>query len=113
MNDKARRKELLAQYKQTRPEAGVYRIINTRNNKALLGSTPSLANIRSKLEFAKSTGTTGVMDRRLSNDIREFGIDAFELEVLEVLETKPEMTPAQILADVATLEALWREKLGE
>jgi hypothetical protein len=33
------------------------------------------------------------------------------LEVLEVLETKPEMTPAEIRDDLATLEALWREKL--
>lgn len=38
MNDKARRKELLAQYKQTHPEAGVYRIINGENGKVLLGS---------------------------------------------------------------------------
>ncbi len=40
MSDKARRKELMAQYKQTQPEAGVYRIINNKNNKVLLGSTP-------------------------------------------------------------------------
>ncbi len=53
----------------------------------------------------------GVMNQRLSKDIRQYGIDAFSLEVLEVLETKPEMTPAEILEDLATLEELWREKL--
>ena len=51
------------------------------------------------------------MNQRLSKDIRQYGIDAFSLEVLEVLETKPEMTPAEILEDLATLEELWREKL--
>jgi len=111
MNEQARRKELRAQYKQTHPEAGVYRILNSRNNKALLGSTPNLASIRNRLEFAKSTNMPGALDLRLSKDIRQFGIDAFSLEVLEVLETRPEMTQAEIREDLATLEELWREKL--
>lgn len=53
----------------------------------------------------------GVLDHRLSKDIRQFGIDAFSLEVLEVLETRPERTQAEIQDDLATLEELWREKL--
>jgi len=110
VSEQARRKELLARYRQTRPEAGVYRIFNNRNNKTLLGSTPNLRSIRSKLEFARSTNLPGVLDWQLSKDIREFGIDAFSLEVLEVLETKPETTPAEILEDLATLEELWRER---
>ena len=36
---------------------------------------------------------------------------AFALDVLEVLEVRPELTPAEIRADLATLEELWREKL--
>jgi hypothetical protein len=111
MDEKARRRELLAQYKQTHPEAGVYRIVNIRNNKALLGSTPNLASIRNKLAFAQSTNTPGALDHRLSKDIRQFGLDAFALEVLDVLETTPEMTAAAIRQELATLEALWREKL--
>ena len=112
MSEQARRKDLVAQYKQTQPEAGVYRIVNSRNNKTLLGSTPNLASIRNRLEFAKSTNSPGSLDHRLRKDIREFGVDAFSLEVLEVLETKPKMTPAEIRDDLATLEALWREKLN-
>jgi hypothetical protein len=111
MDNKARRKELLKQYKQTRPEAGVYRIVNRQNGRALLGSTPNLPSLRAKLEFAQTTNTASVLDRRLEEDIRRFGVDAFSLEVLEVLETTPAMTAAQILEDLAVLEALWREKL--
>ena len=110
MTDKARRKELRTQYRQTHPEAGVYRIVNRQTNKALLGSSPNLASVRNKLEFAKSTNTPSALDQRLGADIRRYGLDAFALEVLEVLETKPEMTPADIVADLATLEALWREQ---
>lgn len=89
----------------------MYRIINNQNNKALLGSTSNLASIRNKLEFAKSTNSPGALDHRLREDIRQFGIDAFSLEVLEVLDSKPEMTTAEIREDLATLEDLWREKL--
>jgi hypothetical protein len=111
MSEQNRRKELVRQYQETKPEAGVYRIVNSHNNKSLIGSTTNLQNIRNKLAFARSTNLLGALDLRLNRDIREFGIDAFSLEVLEVLDITPEMTPAQIRRDLDTLEALWREKL--
>ena len=37
-------------------------------------------------------------------------MEAFALEVLEVLDVKPEMTPEQIREDLEALEALWRER---
>lgn len=92
------------------PEAAVYRLVNTRTGKALLGSTTNLSSLRNKLSFARSTKSAGVLDQRLRHDLHEYGIDAFALEVLEPLATLPEMTDAEILADLATLEALWREK---
>jgi len=111
MTDRERRRELRAQYRQTLPEAGVYLVRNTRNGKALLGSTPNLASIRNKLEFARSTDMPGALDHRLRDDICRFGLDAFTLEVVEVLDARPGMTPAEIQDDLATLEGLWREKL--
>jgi len=111
MTDRERRRELRAQYRQTLPEAGVYLVRNTRNGKALLGSTPNLASIRNKLEFARSTDMPGALDHRHRDDIRRFGLDAFTLEVVEVLDARPGMTPAEIQDDLATLEGLWREKL--
>ena len=111
MDQKARRKQLTSEYKQARPEAGVYRIVNSGNGKVLLGSSPNLPSVRSKMEFGKSTGSPGVFGYTIAPDIRRFGIDAFSLEILEVLEVRPEMTQAEILADLKTLEELWREKI--
>lgn len=110
MSDRARRKELQAQYRQTHPEAGVYRIVNTRTGQALLGSSPNLPSVSAKLEFSRMTGTSGALDRRLRADVAQFGLEAFELEVLETLETRPEMTSAEIQRDLVALEELWREK---
>jgi hypothetical protein len=110
MSDRERRRELRTQYKQTHPEAGVYRIVNSVNGKALLGAAPNLASVRNKMAFAKSTNMPGALDHRLRNDINAFGIDAFSLEILEVLEIEPAMTAAEIRRDLTTLEALWREQ---
>jgi hypothetical protein len=111
MDQRSRRKQLVSEYRQSGPEAGVYRIVNIITGKMLLGSTPNLGSMRGKLEFSHKTGTVSALDRRLKQDLEAFGVDAFTLEVLEVLETGPEMTPAAIREDLATLEALWREKL--
>ena len=136
MTEQSRRKELLAQYKQARPDAGVYRIVNTQNGKFLLSSASNLSSMSGKLEFAKTIDSSNVVDQRpstdasdlatwtwlggrrggkdrerqLSQDIREYGIGAFSFEVLEVLETRPEMPQADILRDLSVLEDLWREK---
>ncbi|MFN0072077.1 MAG: GIY-YIG nuclease family protein [Chloroflexota bacterium] len=110
MTDSARRKELTGEFKQTRPEAGVYRLVNTRNQRVLLGSTPNLVSIRNKLRFARATNMPTIIDYKLKDDVVEFGIKAFSLEVLEVLAVKPEATSEQVLQDLAVMEALWREK---
>ncbi len=135
MTDYAHRKELVAQYKQARPRAGVYRIVNRLNQRALLGSSTNLPSVQSKLEFAKSVHAVGASSQqagdgiqqlgtwlrgdrgsmasaqRLSDDIRQFGIDAFSMEVLEMLEVAADMTAEQVREDLAALEDLWREQL--
>ncbi|HET7034325.1 MAG TPA: GIY-YIG nuclease family protein [Thermomicrobiaceae bacterium] len=103
--DRERRKALRRQYDQTQRAAGVHRLLNTGSGKALLGSSPNLASVRAKLEFARQTNSASALDYRLKQDAATFGIDAL------ALETTPEMTRAAILADLETLEQLWREKL--
>ncbi len=112
MTDKPSRKELIAQYRQTRPEAGVYRILNARTGKGLLASSTNLASERNKLEFARSTGSPGALDHRLRADVARLGADAFTVEVLDILEIRPEMTDREIRDDLEALEQLWRERLG-
>jgi hypothetical protein len=110
MPDSSRRKELQQQYKQTLPEAGVYRIVNRETNKSLISSTMNLTSIQNKLAFAQSTKTASVLDQRLATDLQHYGFTAFSLEVLERYDPTPEQSPAEIHADLATLVTLWREK---
>ena len=112
MTDQARRKELVANYKRTHPEAGIYRIVNTQTSRVLLGSSVNLESMRNKMAFARSTNSPGALDYRLRKDIKEYGLDSFRLDVLDVLDIRPEMTDAQIRNDLSGLEDLWREQLS-
>jgi hypothetical protein len=91
----------------------VYVLRNTVTGRILLASTSDLGSVRGKLDFAKATHTPSALDGRLTTDVRQFGIGAFALEVLDVLAVTPEMTPADVQGDLRTLEAMWREKLAE
>ncbi len=109
--DKARRKALTEQFQQAAPKAGVYQIVNRRAGKLLLGSSTNIPGLRNKFEFARTTNSAAALDQRLREDIAKFGFDSFSLEVLDTLEVTPETTQAEIIADLTTLEALWREKM--
>ena len=110
VDQKARRRELVDEYRRTGPEAGVYRLVNTATGKAFLGSTLNLGSVRGKLDFARKTGGVSALDTKLWADARQYGAEAFDLEILEVLEVRPEMTSDEIRADLTTLEALWCER---
>lgn len=110
MRDRARRRELTTEYRQNPPQAGVYRFVNRLTGKVLLGSAVNLASVQSKVDFARATKSTGGLDHRLEKEIREHGIDVFTLEILDTLEITPEMSQAEVRAELATLEALWRER---
>ncbi len=112
MTEKERRRELSARYRATPREAAVYRIRDGATGRTLLGSTPDLRSLLNRLEFARSTGTASALDGRLAAAIRDHGIESFELEVLDRLEPRPGATDAEVAADLAALEALWREQLA-
>jgi hypothetical protein len=112
MDDPSKRRDLKAEYRERRPDAGVFRIRNTRNGKSLIGTTPNVAALRNRVEFAKSTGSAGALDGRLAADIRVFGIDAFMFEVLEVVRQSPDQSRASFLGELELHEQLWREKLA-
>jgi len=112
MVEQARRKELKATYREASPDTGVYRIVNTGNGRSLVGHSTNLASISNRLQFAKATATSSALDQRLADDVRQFGFDAFDFEVLDRLEATPGMTRPEILQELLTMEGLWREKLG-
>ncbi len=108
-----RRRELRAAYAERRTEAGVYPIRNTVTGRAFIGSAPDLAAMRNRLDFGRSTGSVGVLDLRMRPDALAHGMGSFEMEILDTLDLDPGAPPEDRRADLAALEALWREKLAD
>lgn len=112
MTDPARRRELREQARLNPPDAGVYAIRHHVTGRVIVASTVNLAGARNRFDFAVSTNTLGALDGQLGGDIREHGTDGLAFEVLETLVVEPGTTDADLRADLATLEALWREQVG-
>ncbi len=102
-----RKQELKQQYKETKIEAGVYQIKNTKNEKILLESTPNLKTINGK-RFTLDMGS--YQNKLLQNEWTEFGAEAFVIQVLEILEI-PEEGYFDAKDGLRKLKEKWLEQL--
>ncbi|MBY0098236.1 GIY-YIG nuclease family protein [Mesobacillus maritimus] len=79
-----RKKELKQQFKETTVEAGVYQIMNTINQKRLIGSTKNFKTLNGiKFMLATNSYTT---NKELQKEWNQYGKDAFTIEILEKLK---------------------------
>ena len=96
----------MEQARQTAPEAGVYAIRNTATGRMTIASSRNLKNVTNRIEFGKSTSAATFFDHRITNDVKTYGIQAFELEPIETISIKMDMTMAQLDADLKALQQL-------
>jgi hypothetical protein len=108
-----RRKELRAEYRLAREEAGVYRIVNSATGRSLVASAVNLRSAQNRFEFAIGSNSVGALDGRLAADVREHGIASLSFEVLETVQPAETQTAAGLREELKLLEGLWRERLGE
>jgi len=102
-----RKDELKRQYKDTKVEAGIYQVKNTKNLKVLIESTPNLKTINGK-RFSLDMGT--YQNKGLLEELKEFGSEAFVFEVLEILEI-PEEGYFDAKDALKKLKEKWLDKL--
>lgn len=105
---KKSRKDIVREYKERRPTAGVFMVKNTVNGRLLLGSTRNIDGPLNKHRFMLQIGSH--RNRRMQADWNSFGADAFVFEVLETVA--PSDAPGFDMDDELTLlEEIWIEKL--
>jgi hypothetical protein len=102
------RAELKRQYKESRPDMGVYRIICKANGRIFIDSSKNLEGSRTSRLFQLKMGKM-VASHELQKDLTAFGADNFEFSILEVLPT-PE-PGANIDRLLTALKLRWQEKL--
>jgi hypothetical protein len=103
------RKALIREYKETKRPIGVYCIRNTVNGKLLIGTSRDLPSILNRQQMQLRAGSH--TNQSLQKDLREYGAEAFEVEVLDTLELheQGDYDPA---ADLRILEQMWLDKLS-
>lgn len=102
-----RREELKQMYKEIKTEAGVYQIKNRINQKTFVASTRNLKTLNGK-KFQLQMGGNPV--KELQQDWKEYGEEAFDIEVLEVLK-KPEEGYFDEADALKKLEEKWLNQL--
>lgn len=105
-----RRRELTEAYLRTPRQMGVYRIRNTVTGFSHVATSTDLPARFNRHRMELKMGS----DRApgLQAEWNRHGPDAFEFEILDLLEPsdEPGWNPRE---DLATLEALWRETHGD
>ena len=79
------KKQLKEIYKETPIEAGVFTMTNKQNRKVFVGSFNNLKRLNG-FQFMLKTNTHN--NKALQVDYNTFGIDAFDIEVVEYLKKK-------------------------
>lgn len=101
------KRELRQQYKETKTQAGIYQVRNSKNQKALVASTPNIKILtRIKLDLEQGIYRNNFVQK----EINEYGKDAFVIEVLEVLEVKDDGY-FDVRFELKKLEKKWLDKL--
>lgn len=101
------RNELKRLYKESKPDAGVFQIKNTVNQKIFIDSTRNLKTMNGQ-KFMLEMGSHA--NPKLQQEWRQYGQEAFVFEVLEVLKIKEDeyIDPKDALKK---LEEKWLKKL--
>lgn len=103
-----KRAEMKRLYKENSPGMGVYQIRNKVNGRIYVDSSKNLDGTRNSRLFQLRMGTI-VFNPQLQSDVREFGAENFEFEVLAVLD-QPE--PGESVDRLLIAQLLhWQEKL--
>lgn len=105
------KKAMLRAYRERKVTGGVYGYRNRVNGKFLIQSTTDISKAGGLLAFSKEMGLCP--HPLLRDDWDSSKGEVFSLEILETLDKKAEQTDAEFADEIRTLEALWRDKLGQ
>ncbi len=105
-----RRKELKEQYKQMKPEMGLFIIRCNINNKCYIEAAKDLKSKINSSIFKLQYGNHP--NKNLQKEWEEFGEEKFTIEVLEKLEYDKDETKIDYSDELALLQIIWEEKLA-
>ena len=109
--DKTRKKELIEQYKLTKPQMGIFIIRCKMNNKCYLQTTQDLRGVMNGT-LARLSGGFHPNDE-LQKEWKELGSENFTIEILERLEYDKDEAKTDYSEELVLLKMIWEEKLAQ
>jgi len=108
---KDRRKELIEQYKQMKPDMGIFRVRLKDGNKCFLETSQNLKGKMNRTRFQLDAGSHPNLE--LQRDWKRYGEGRFAFEVLELLPYAKDESKTDYTEELAILKHIWEEKLCE
>jgi hypothetical protein len=109
--DMSRKKELIKQYKQTKPQMGIFIIRSKVKNKCYIQTTQNLRGVMNGTIVRLEGGSHP--NKELQKEWKEFGAENFTVEVLENLEYDKDESKTDYKEELAILQMIWEEKLAQ
>ena len=104
-----RKKELKLQYKQRKPDMGVFIIRSKGKNKCYIEATKDL---RGRINGTKVRLDAGMHpNKELQKDWKDSGSGDFTIEILENLQYDKDESKTDYTEEMALLQLIWEEKL--
>lgn len=99
------------QYKQAKPDMGLFIIRCRINNKCYLQGTQDLRGVMNGARMRLANNMHP--NKELQKDWSEFGPDNFTVEILEHLAYDKDETKTDYTEDLALLQMIWEERLAK
>ena len=106
------KKELKEQYKQIKPDMGIFAYKCLPSGKVYLGIGQNIRADINSLSFQLNLGKYPA-NKNLENDWKYYGEKGFEISVLELLEYDNEGVKTDYKDDLRALRELWSEKFDD
>ncbi len=106
-----RRKELKEQYKNMKPDMGVFIIKSNIKNKCYIEGTQDLKSTINSTKFKLELGFHP--NKELQKEWKECGEENFSIEILEKLKYDKDESKEDYSEELNILKILWEDKLTE
>ena len=107
--DQIRKRELKEQYKQMKPQMGIFVVRSKANKKCYIQATKDLRGVINGTKVRLNAGMHSNLELR--KEWNESGSDNFVIEILELLDYDQDESKTDYTEDLALLQMIWEEKL--
>lgn len=108
---KSDRRELIREYKRTQRDMGVVGLRSLKDNSLVILPSKDVNGLINKFDFAKKTKSTIALPNEFRKMVEQEGFDGVVIEVLELIENKPEHTNSERLEELELLYEIIQDRL--